>query len=157
MRKQGHGKIVNIASIGGKMATPIGGWYYASKHAVEGLSDSLRLEAEPFGIDVIIIQPGIIETNWENVAIGNLEKTSENSTYRDMIKAVSKFFKPNGKFTQPVVIAELIKKAIEARHPKARYSKGYMAGITMFGKRWLSDRMFDRILMNQLGIRLRKT
>ena len=76
MRNQQHGKIINISSIGGKMATPFGGWYHASKFALEGLSDSLRNEVKPFGIDVIVIEPGGVESEWADIAIDNLKMNS---------------------------------------------------------------------------------
>ncbi|MGY3442886.1 SDR family NAD(P)-dependent oxidoreductase [Bradyrhizobium sp. USDA 4473] len=64
MRARKFGKIINISSTGGKVASPLGGWYHASKFALEGYSDSLRNEVRPFGVDVIVIEPGGIETEW---------------------------------------------------------------------------------------------
>jgi len=150
MRRQGSGKIVNIASIGGKVATPLGGWYYASKFAVEGLSDSLRLEVKPFGIDVIIIEPGLIKTEWEELTVKNLKKVSENTAYGKLVLKGENMLTEQKRFTEPIVIARLIKKAITARKPKPRYSKGYMSWIALTGKKLLSDRLFDRIMMKIL-------
>src|ERR1700750_3490006 len=76
MRKQCSGKIVNITSVGGKMATPMGGWYHASKFAVEGLSDSLRMEVKQFGIDVIVIEPGGVKTEWAGIAATHADAVS---------------------------------------------------------------------------------
>lgn len=151
MRKQQYGKIVNITSIGGKMATPLGGWYHASKFAVEGLSDSLRLEVKPFGIDVIIIEPGGVKTEWGNIAFDNAMRISGHTPYADLTEKAKKVYdKTEIHNAAPAEIAALIRKAIEAKQPKARYAKGYMAGPTMFAKRWLSDRTFDNIIMSQL-------
>jgi short-subunit dehydrogenase len=154
MRKQHSGKIVNVTSIGGKMATPLGGWYHASKFAVEGLSDSLRLEVKPFGIDVIVIEPGGIKTEWADIAMDNLKRVSGNTAYKQLTNVVTdmaaKLTEKTDKNADPSVIAELIQKVIRLKHPKARYARGYMAGIVLFMKRWLSDAMFDKMIMSQL-------
>ena len=76
MRRQRSGRIINISSVGGKIYEPLGGWYHATKFAVEGLSDSLRLELAPFGIQVVVIEPGAIRTEWGGIAADNLRKTS---------------------------------------------------------------------------------
>ncbi|MES1160050.1 MAG: oxidoreductase, partial [Bacteroidota bacterium] len=76
MHQQQFGKIVNISSIGGRFATPLGAWYHASKFALEALSDSLRNEVKPFGIDVIVIEPGGVKTEWPGIAADNLLKVS---------------------------------------------------------------------------------
>jgi len=150
MRHNRYGKIVNISSIAGKLATPLGGWYHASKFAVEGLSDSLRLEVKPFGIDVIIIEPGGIKTEWADIANENLNNIAANPAYKSLTDKAGNFFGMIKNGTPPIVIARLIKKAIEAKRPKARYAKGKMAGIALFGRRWLGDRLFDYILMKLL-------
>ena len=84
MRENRYGKIVNISSMGGKIYTPFGGWYHATKHALEGFSDCLRLESEPFGIDVIIVEPGGIATPWGAIAAENLKKTSGRGAYAEV-------------------------------------------------------------------------
>lgn len=145
MRKQRSGKIINISSIGGKLATPMGAWYHASKFAVEGLSDSLRLEVKQFGIDVIVVEPGGIATEWGSIAASTAVEASGNSAYRKFTDTVQAFG-ANGSAPGPVVIAELIGKIIEKKHPKARYSKGFMAKPTLFFRKYLSDRMFDKII-----------
>jgi len=151
MRERKFGKIVNITSIGGKMATPLGGWYHASKFAVEGLSDSLRLEAKPFGIDVIIIEPGGVKTEWGDIAFDSAIKTSGNTVYGNLTAAAKKVYqKTTVNNVEPIVIASLIKTAISSTAPKPRYAKGYMAGITLWAKRWLSDSLFDKLIMSQL-------
>jgi NAD(P)-dependent dehydrogenase (short-subunit alcohol dehydrogenase family) len=72
MRARGSGTIVNISSMGGRLYTPFGAWYHASKHALEALSDCLRMELAPFGVDVVIIEPGAIRTDWGTIAAGRL-------------------------------------------------------------------------------------
>jgi short-subunit dehydrogenase len=151
MREQHFGKIINITSIGGKMATPLGGWYHASKFAVEGLSDSMRLEVKPFGVDVIIIEPGGVKTEWGGIAFDSAEKTSGHTVYGGLTsKAKSVFAKSEVNNVEPTVIAVLIKAAIEKKSPKPRYAKGYMAGTILLAKKWLSDSMFDKMLMSQM-------
>ena len=151
MRRQHSGKIVNVTSIGGKMAAPLGGWYHASKFAVEGLSDSLRIEVKPFGIDVILIEPGGVKTEWGGIAMDNLRKVSGETAYKDLAGRMTGMAERiDAKNVDPSVIAALILHAIEAKKPKARYVKGYMAGPILFMKRWLSDAQFDRMIAGQI-------
>lgn len=154
MRRQHSGKIVNVTSVGGKMAAPLGGWYHASKFAVEGLSDSLRMEVKPFGIDVIVIEPGGIKTEWGGIAMDNLRKVSGDGAYKDLAARMSamseKIEKKTSKSATPSVIADLILHAIEVKRPKTRYVKGYLARPILFMKRWLSDAQFDRMITGQL-------
>ena len=151
MRKQQFGKIVNISSIGGKFAMPFGGWYHASKFAIEGLSDSLRNEVKPFGIDVVVIEPGGIKSEWGGIAMDSLAKVSGDTAYKDMVAKMDRSFKEaNDKVPGPEIIAELIKKAIEAKKPKARYAAGYMAKPLLFLRKSLSDNLMDKLVMSQM-------
>jgi short-subunit dehydrogenase len=151
MRERCYGKIINISSIAGKVATPFGGWYHASKFAVEGLSDSLRNEVKPFGIDVILIEPGGINTEWGPIAFDNLEKSTENSVYKQAaFKFATAFKKTMNKHSDPAVIARLILYAIETKQPKARYAAGYMAKPTLWMRKLLSDRMIDSLFLKIL-------
>jgi NAD(P)-dependent dehydrogenase (short-subunit alcohol dehydrogenase family) len=151
MRKQGYGKIVNISSIGGRFATPLGGWYHASKFALEGLSDSLRNEVKQFGIDVIVIEPGGIKTEWGHIAYDNLKKNTVNSVYQTMAEKFAGVFESTlNKNAEPIVIARLIHKAITARNPKTRYTAGYMAKPLILSRKFVSDRLMDKILMSQV-------
>jgi short-subunit dehydrogenase len=150
MRKQHWGKIVNISSIGGKIAMPFGGWYHASKFAIEALSDSLRNEVKPFGINVIVIEPGGIKSEWGGIAVDSLVKNSGNTAYGEAAKKVANGFNAiDDKIPGPNVIAELIKKGIETAKPKTRYSAGYMAKPALMGRKLLSDHTFDKMLMSQ--------
>jgi short-subunit dehydrogenase len=152
MRANNYGKIVNISSIGGKMATPFGGWYHASKFALEGLSDSLRNEVKPFGIDVIVIEPGGIKSEWAGIATGSLVKTSGHTAYKIMAKRFAAGFESMEKrnVPGPAIIAELIKKALEAKNPKTRYVAGYMAKPVIFLRKLLSDKQMDKMIMSQV-------
>lgn len=151
MREQHYGKIVNISSTGGKVAGPIGGWYHASKFALEGLSDSLRMEVKQFGIDVIVIEPGGVKTEWGEIAVGNAIKTADNSAYKKLIASAQRINETEGaKSAEPVVIAEVIKKAIEAGKPKIRYVKGHLAKPILFMRKLLNDRALDKVILSQL-------
>lgn len=150
MRKNQFGKIINISSIGGKLANPFGGWYHASKFALEALSDSLRMEVKHFGIDVIVIEPGGVKSEWSDIAMENARKVSEQGVYGTMIK---KMIKTGEKFkdknAEPEVIANLILKAISVNKPKTRYSGGFMAKPLLLMKKVLSDKMMDKIILSQ--------
>jgi len=151
MRKQRYGKIINITSIAGKIAEPHGSWYHASKFAVEGLSDCMRMELKQFGIDVVLIEPGGIKTEWNNIARDNLAKVSGKTVYGDLAARqvrMLKFFDAIG--SRPVVIAKTIHRAINARWPKARYVSGRGSTTMLLLKNILPDKMFDRMILIQL-------
>ncbi|WLR47388.1 oxidoreductase [Halobacillus litoralis] len=151
MRKQKSGKIINNSSMGGRIFTPMGAWYHASKHALEGYSDCLRLEVAPFGIDVVVIQPGSIESEWTGIMLENLQKTSGTSAYKDMTRSfVNMTENMTGASSSPRVIAETVKKAIEAKKPKTRYAAGKYAKPYMFLRKVLPDRMFDSIFHSMM-------
>jgi short-subunit dehydrogenase len=151
MRKNNFGKIVNISSVGGKITLPMGGWYHASKFAIEGLSDALRKEVKSFGIDVIVIEPG--GTKSEMMALGTeyLMKVSGNTPYGSLAMGVSKMYADIDKdASDPVVIAKLIKKGIEAKNPQTRYVGAAGAKQMLFLRKMLSDKQFDHLIMTQL-------
>ncbi len=152
MRKQGSGRIINITSIGGKVWTLLGAWYHASKFAVEGFSDSLRNEVRPFGIDVVVIEPGAIKTEWPTIAAEHVKNMSGNGPYRELAEATAHLFMAQGASAPPHVIADVIWRAASARHPKARYAAPFSAKVIL-GLRWaLSDRLFDRVWGRVMGI-----
>lgn len=152
MRKQQWGKIVNVTSTGGKIAIPFGGWYHASKFALEGLSDSLRNEVKPFGIDVIVIEPGGIQSEWAGIAFDSLVKVSGHTAYKNMVSRFANVFKTTtaDKLPPPVLIGMLIQKAVEARKPKTRYSAGYLARPMLIAQKLLSDKLMDKMIMSQI-------
>ena len=148
MREQHSGKIINISSIGGSFGEPHGAWYHATKYAVEGLSDSLRMELKQFNIDVVIIKPGAILTEWSSIARENLLKVSGNSQYKNLAnKHVAMLAKFDQNGSKPIVVAKTIVKAALAKRPKTRYATGGGAKIILFARRILSDKMFDKVLM----------
>jgi len=151
MRKHKYGRIINISSIGGKVALPFGGWYHASKFALEALSDALRNEVKQFGIDVVVIEPGGIESEWSGIAKDNLLKVSGDTVYGTMAKKLAGSLRDvDGKVPGPEVITQLVKKAIYSKQPKTRYSGGYMAGPLLVMRKLLSDRMLDKMILRRV-------
>lgn len=153
MRKQKSGRIVNISSMGGKIYTPLGAWYHATKHAVEGWSDCLRLELKDFGIDVVVVQPGGIKTAWGEIAAENLKNTSSKGAYASFANKVAentlKMY--TGKqLTRVDVLGHTIAKATTDRKPKTRYVKGYMARPAMAVRKWFGDKLYDKVIMSQV-------
>ena len=156
MRAQRSGTIINISSIGGRFTTLLGGWYHASKHAVEALSDALRMETTPFGIDVVVIEPGLIRTEWSGIAANHLEETAEGSAYASQIKAVANSMRSestNKRQSPPSVIADTVKKIVTARKPRTRYVVGFAAKPLVTLRHILPDRAFDRLISAGQGAR----
>ena len=154
MRKQQSGRIVNISSMGGKIYTPLGAWYHATKHAVEGWSDCLRLELKEFGIDVVVVEPGIIKTPWGAIATENLRKTSGNGAYADFAGKIAANFEKTyagNKQTDVNIIGRTIAKAATDKKPKTRYVKGYMATLAIATRKWFGDRVYDKVIMSQVN------
>jgi NAD(P)-dependent dehydrogenase (short-subunit alcohol dehydrogenase family) len=146
MRAQCSGRIVNISSIGGKFGEAFGSWYHATKYAVEGLSDSLRMELYPFGIDVVVIQPGATHSEWSKIAHDSLLKYSGDGPYRKGAVAHAQMMDAGHQTSIPAppsVVAKTIVQAVQSRKPKTRYVTGGMAGQMLFMRRVLSDRAFD--------------
>lgn len=153
MRKAGSGTIINTSSMGGKVYVPLGAWYHASKHAVEGYSDCLRLELQPFNINVAIIEPGAIATEFSIPTEEGLKKYGKGSAYSAVYQKVLKNTKatsPEGGGTDPSVIAALASEIVKSKKPKTRYVAGKMAKPSLFLRWALNDRMFDKLIMSQV-------
>ncbi len=151
MRAQQSGRVINISSIGGSIGEPHGAWYHATKYALEGLSDSLRMELRQFNIDVVIIKPGAILTEWNSIARENLLKVSGNTVYKDLAhKHVKMLANADAKGSNPVIVANTIVKAALASKPKTRYATGKGATIILFLRRLLTDRMFDKLMLGMM-------
>ncbi len=149
MRAQRSGRIVNISSVGGKLGEPFGSWYHATKFAVEGLSHSLRMELRQFGIDVVVIQPGAIVSEWNRIARNGPMKYSGDGSYGASARAYVKFMESadGGRLpSPPSAVAKTIVKAVLARKPKTRYATGGGAKPVLFLRRVLSDRAFDAMM-----------
>ena len=153
MREQKAGRIINMSSMGGKIYFPLGAWYHGSKHALEGWSDSLRLEVAGFGIQVVIIEPGTIQTEFGEVMAEPMIKRSGNTAYAAITKGMAESTKNSyerGGSSDPSVITRLISKAISAKRPKTRYVAGKWAKPLIFIRKWFGDRIFDWIVMSSV-------
>jgi NAD(P)-dependent dehydrogenase (short-subunit alcohol dehydrogenase family) len=151
MRKNHYGRIVNISSMGGRIWTRFGGWYHAAKYAVEGLSDCLRLELKPFGIDVVVVEPGGIKTDWGIIAAENLKKTSADGAYADMAyKAAEGMIKTysGNMLSKPELIAGTVRKAVTKNRPRTRYLVGFGAKPMVWTHKIFGDRVFDWVIKN---------
>ncbi|HLK03818.1 MAG TPA: SDR family oxidoreductase [Candidatus Acidoferrum sp.] len=157
MRESRSGRILMISSVAGLVSPPTYGAYSSSKHALEGLSNSLRLELYPFGIEVVLIEPGYIVTNFQQTATALAKPyvdAAKNSPYAKIYSgAWSGADKGRGgSKTTPEDCARVMLQAIEASSPKPRYGVTPLATLVKFGKRVLSDKMLDSILRKKYGV-----
>lgn len=159
MRAAGTGTIVNISSIFGRYAVPGGGFYQASKHAVEALSDALRLEVADFGVKVVLIEPGPVRTTeFGSTYVANLQPRSE--VYEDFRRRTTEYFNAiytgnrrtlAGTFTlEADDVARAVEGALRARHPRARYPVGLLARSTLALRRLSPDSVFDNLFVRRM-------
>jgi NAD(P)-dependent dehydrogenase (short-subunit alcohol dehydrogenase family) len=157
MREQRWGKIVNLGSMGGRLSFPGGGHYHATKHAVEAISDALRFELRGFGIDVILLEPGLITTEFGEAATASMADTTiagddPYATFNTTVGAVTK-----GAYDGPMRllgggpdrVAKVIERALERRHPPARITITPSAKVTIAMRRLLPDRAWDALMRAQ--------
>jgi len=153
MRQQKCGRIVNTSSIAGKMAFYLGGWYNVTKYSVEAFSDALRMEVKPFGIDVVMIEPGAIKTNWGPIAAQHLKESSEGTPYEEpgtrFADHMDWFYRTN-LLSKPSVVTKAIRRAVNSRHPKARYRCGRFSVVGLWTHALLPARWWDAI-MRKMG------
>lgn len=154
MRQQKSGRIINVSSIGGRLTTYFGGWYHATKYAVEGLSDALRMETKEFGITVSLIEPGGIKTEWGGIAADHLEQSSRGGAYEQAAAKVAASIRKQytGKMmADPAVVSRAISQAVNQNHPKTRYVIGFGAKPLVFLHAILPARIFDWIMMRAVA------
>lgn len=155
MRAQGWGKIVNISSMGGRLTFPGGGAYHATKYAVEALSDALRFEVKGFGIDVIVVEPGLIITRFGEVGASSVPQTDDGGAYSDFNRKVAEVTEgaykgPMAKLgAGPEAVARTISRAIQARRPRARYPVTASARLMIGQRRLMPDRLWDLAMRAQ--------
>ncbi len=150
MRSAKSGTIVNISSMGGRIWMPIGGWYHATKHAVEVLSDALRMETEPFGIRVVVVQPGAIESEWSSIAAQTLRENSQGSAYQGTVEPMAKVLEDYQNASSPNVVAKAVSKAVNSRHPKRRYATPMDAKLYIFLHWLLPDWAWERLIASAI-------
>jgi NAD(P)-dependent dehydrogenase (short-subunit alcohol dehydrogenase family) len=158
MRRAHAGKIVNLSSMGGRLVFPGGGFYHASKYAVEAISDALRFEVRAFGIDVILIEPGLIRTSFGETASGGVAEASPgegdyaqfNAHVARATESVYEKGSPVGRLGgPPEAVAKVIEKALGARHPRARYTVTPSAKLLLVQRALLPDRGWDAVMRSQ--------
>ncbi len=155
MRTQRSGTIINITSMGGKIHTPLGAWYHGTKFALEAISDCLRMEVQPFGINVVVIEPGGIKTEWSGIAAEKLLQTSGHGPYAVQANAMAQSMIGEASVKRqspPQIVADTIAKAVTASKPKTRYAIGFGAKPMIFLRGILSDRAFDGMMRRATGI-----
>lgn len=149
MRKQGGGRIVNTSSIAGKMVFYMGGWYNVTKYSVEAFSDALRMEVKPFGIDVVMIEPGAIKTDWGLIAARHLKESSTGTAYEttgtQWADNMDWFYKTN-MLSKPSVITKAISRAVNSRRPKARYCRGRFSFVGRVAHALMPARWWDAMM-----------
>src|SRR5689334_1126912 len=154
MRKQGGGIIVNITSLGGRISFPLNSPYHATKFALEGLSESIQYELEPFGIKIIVIEPGGVGSNF----LKNLKMTTKtsdplNSPYRSMQNNMSEYFKQWAQnLAHPSEVAKVILQAVTSDNPDFRYVVGKDAAMALESRRNMSDREFQNLIKKQINL-----
>ncbi|MDQ4501584.1 oxidoreductase [Sinomonas sp. ASV322] len=154
MRTRGAGTIVNVSSMGGKFYEPLGSWYHATKFAVEGLSDSLRIELRPFGVRVVLIEPGPILSEWSGIARDSLVDASKGTAYEANARKVANVLEASyvpGRASEPEVVARAVVRAVRSKHPAPRYPVGGNAGLILAARKVLPDRVFDAIVGSVYG------
>ncbi len=154
MRDQGYGRIVNISSMGGTFTFPGGGIYHATKYAVEAISDALRFEVKGFGVDVVVIQPGLIRTEFGGTAAAEVQ--TGDGPYADFNASVAKSTKEvyeKGPVARlgggPETVAKAIERAITAAKPKIRYRVTPSAHLLIRQRSLMTDGMWDRFVASQ--------
>ncbi len=155
MRRQGWGKIVNISSIAAKMVYPGAGAYHASKSALEALSDAMRFELRPFGVDVILIEPGLIQTHFAETVTTNMEPdTGPYAAFNAAIAQATKNMYANRLFNalggEPDTVAVVVEKALNSRRPRTRYAVTLSATLQLLLRRMVTDRLWEAVVSTQL-------
>ena len=158
MRRQGSGRIVNTSSIAGKIVLPFGGWYNVSKFSVEALSDALRMEVKPFGIDVVLIEPGGIKTDWGIIAARHLKESSAGTPYETdggRFADVMHYGYSSNLLSSPHVITRAILRAVDCRRPQARYRTGRGSHLLVFLHSVLPTRWWDALMRRAVHIKVK--
>lgn len=160
MRRSRGGRIVNIGSMGGRITFPVGGFYHATKYAVEAISDALRVEVKPFGIDVVLVEPGLVRTNFESRVSESLEvgtpSHGADTAYGDLLAANDKNttsgYANDFMATGPESVAAVIVKAIDSSRPRSRYVVTPAAKFMINLRRLGGDRIWDAAMRKQYGL-----
>lgn len=159
MRRAHRGRVINIGSMGGRMTFPVGGYYHATKYAVEAISDALRNEVRRFGIDVVLIEPGMTRTGFEeNVhsSVANGSGTQADSPYAALL--ASNAANTSGGYSNPLMatgpesVARVVLKALESEHPRSRYLLTPAAKAMVTARTLGGDRVWDTLVKQQFKV-----
>jgi NAD(P)-dependent dehydrogenase (short-subunit alcohol dehydrogenase family) len=151
MRKQHFGIIINMSSGAGRLGYPGGSAYISTKFAIEGLSESMAYELEPFGIKVVLVEPGVIRTNFANAMVVAKKSQDPNSPYSQLMQKIASSFEhmmENG--SSPDLVAKVVLKAVTSENPGLRYLAGKDIETWMEGKRNMSDEEFYKMMKQNL-------
>lgn len=129
---------------------PIGGWYHATKHALEVLSDTLRMETQPFGIRLVVIQPGQIESEWSEIAAETLKASSRESVYADQVDPIVRVLSAYSPAAKPTVVAISVSKAVNSRSPRRRYAIPMDAKLLTFLHWLLPNWAWEPLIRNAI-------
>jgi NADP-dependent 3-hydroxy acid dehydrogenase YdfG len=154
MRRQRSGRIINLSSMGGKLTFPGGGAYHATKHAVEAISDALRFEVKGFGVDVVVIEPGLIKTQFAETARATVDESRDGpyASFNEAVAAatVDAYEGPLSRLGGgPDAVAKTIEKAITAKRPRTRYPVTPSAWLFLGQRAVMTDRMWDAVTGTQ--------
>ncbi|MBV9179254.1 MAG: SDR family oxidoreductase [Nitrososphaeraceae archaeon] len=155
MREQRRGTIVNITSLGGRVALPLDSIYHGTKFALEGISESVKYEVDPFGIKIILVEPGAVGSNfWKNLKLAKTSSSdSDNSHYIQLTNNMSESFKQMEQNTiHPSEVASVILLAVMTDDPAFRYQVGKDAVMLLETRRNLSDRDFENFIKKQFNL-----
>jgi NAD(P)-dependent dehydrogenase (short-subunit alcohol dehydrogenase family) len=158
MRRAGRGRIVNIGSMGGRLTFPGGGAYHATKYAVEAISDALRFEVRGFGIRVVLIEPGLITTEFARTAVASVDRVEDDGPYAQFNRAVragtaGAYEGPLGRLGGgPETVARTVRKALTAARPRARYTVTPSAKLALAQRALSPDALWDRMLRTQFPV-----
>ena len=159
MRRAHRGRVINIGSMGGRMTFPVGGYYHATKYAVEAISDALRNEVRRFGIDVVLIEPGMTRTGFEDKvhsSVANGAGTEADSPYAELL--ASNAANTSGGYSNPLMatgpesVARVVLKALESEHPRSRYLLTPVAKAMVTARTLGGDRVWDTLVKQQFKV-----
>lgn len=155
MREKGQGRIINISSVAGKIYSPMSDWYVASKFALEGISDCMRIELRQFNIKVVLIEPSPIKTDWADGALETLKENAEGTPYKDFADRSYKMLTAStagALASEPEAVVKKIMRAITVKNPKPRYLSGRISGISVMARFFMPARLFDYVMRKQLKL-----
>jgi NADP-dependent 3-hydroxy acid dehydrogenase YdfG len=158
MRKAGHGRVINIGSMGGKLTFPGGGIYHATKYAVEAISDAMRFEVQGFGVQIVLIEPGLITTGFADTAVGSVDDLKD-GPYADFNSRVGALTAEI--YASPIAkvlgggadsVAKVVRKAVESKRPKARYTVTPSATLGILQRQLTPDKFWDLAMRTQFPV-----